>query len=925
MKEVESFLIYPPLANKKNLSYHLQNLRHGVLKMPDSSRKKPIIDSKFIYKSLNMEMSADQENRTFSSINMAMDAKKDGVAVVMRRTDSDMSKKMIDILTKKYRNAKAAEKITDKQILDLAEEYELHELADYAIKKGARLLITKAQIKNYPCLIVPSENAALFSLAACYVKLFDTRIIQITGSFGKTSMWQLIYHVLTVNGKNVHRNALNGNDHRKVINAIFDLEYAHEFYVQETQEGPVSWVVEEASKMLKPEIGIITNIGATHLEHMQTKDNIARCMLKIQEGMPPNSLLILNGDDHLLKMEARNAKVPTVYYGTRYINADYLATNIQHPHDGVNFNITYGENKSQSRQVKMAMIGEHNAYNALAVFAACKKLGLTDDEIINGIESFKPEGIRQNLTTVNGRTLYLDCYNASIETMTATIKILSETALERKAGRRVAILGNINELGSQNEMGHKQVGYAVLQSNIDILICYGRNAAFIAEIAQENPDIKIFKTEDFDHLIALIREETKPGDFILVKASRGAYMEVAVDAALGTYFGFDAEEGYKSSTNVMIGDFEVNINTHLTTITGYVGTDSHVNIPYKLNGNVVFGIGKEAFVNNNSIKAVMIPQKAKVIGERAFCGCTKLHKVVVPNSVTNIGSDAFANSPCVIYGRPGSFAESYANENSIAFMHDVEQTIADVVFKPVNVEGINDSGELVLINHQYSIENIPEKSKLTQAELFVSVVQNDTVFANKQVLKMAKQMLNTAKRESVGVFYAVAGYRSIEEQQMLHEQNAKDGTTAKPWHSEHHTGLALDIFSSNDMVKSNGIARENTPQFKWLADNAHRFGFILRYPVNKQDITGVPYEPWHFRYVGRVHAYYMWQNELVLEEYISLLKAHGQMIVNIYGSEHYVFYQVLENDFIRLPQNGEYDVSNDNTGGCIITVDAATL
>lgn len=870
-----------------------------------------------------MEMPVDQENKVFSSVNMAMDAKKDGVAIVMRRNDTSGTIMTVDILKRKYNNPNS--KVTEQQIIEIALKSELERLADEAMESGASLLISKEQIKDYPCLLVPDVKIAFFKLAVSYVGLFNIKKIQITGSYGKTSMWQLITHVLVVSGKNVHKNALNFNDHRGVINAIFKLEHDHEYYIQETQEGPIPWVVELASMILKPDIGIITNIGATHLSHMQTKDRIARCALKIEGGMPADGLLILNGDDYLIKREARIAKVPIVYYGTRYINVDYLATNIQQSYDGISFDISYGEDKTETRRVKMATIGEHNAYNALAVFATCKKLGLTEDEIINGIESFKSEGIRQNLTNVNGRTLYLDCYNASIETMIATIKIISEITLKEDTGRRVAILGNINELAGQNEVGHKQVGYAALQSDIDILICYGYSAALIGEIAQENPNIQVFTTEDYDYLIQLIREETRPGDFILVKASRGSYMENAVDIALGTYFGFDAEESTKSNEIVTIGDFLVNVNANRTTITGYAGSGGEIHIPHKLNDNILFGISKEAFANNHSITHVVIPKTLKVIGEHAFCGCANLTKVQVPVSVVNIGEGAFADSPCVIWGKPGSFAESYAYENSIEFAKDIEYTIADIAFKSVNIDDVNDLCVLELINTWHKIKSVPEKSKFVKAEYFTTVVKNDIVVAHKQVMQMAKNMLDAAKKGSVDKFYVIAGYRNLEEQGQLYEQNPKDGTTAQPWHSEHHSGLALDIFPSSMAVKSDEIVKDSTPQFKWLADNAHRFGFILRYPEGKENITGVPYEAWHFRYVGRVHAYYMWQNNLVFEEYIGLLKERKQITVDIYGTQYYVFYQMLENGFIQVPQGIEYDVSSDNTGGYIITADPITF
>lgn len=166
----------------------------------------------------------------------------------------------------------------------------------------------------------------------------------------------------------------------------------------------------------------------------------------------------------------------------------------------------------------------------------------------------------------------------------------------------------------------------------------------------------------------------------------------------------------------------------------------------------------------------------------------------------------------------------------------------------------------------------------------------------------------------IGTLFIASGYRCYYEQSVLYA-NAPNPEYVKPaGHSEHQLGLAVDILSGDNYYSMRG-----TEEARWLRENAPRFGLILRYPEHKQDITGVPYEPWHFRYVGRVHAWYMGEHDFVLEEYIEYLRDSGVVQTEFDGRNYYIYYQLPQNGMVFFPEHLSFMISSTNTGGFIVT------
>ena len=231
----------------------------------------------------------------------------------------------------------------------------------------------------------------------------------------------------------------------------------------------------------------------------------------------------------------------------------------------------------------------------------------------------------------------------------------------------------------------------------------------------------------------------------------------------------------------------------------------------------------------------------------------------------------------------------------------------------VRVSDIDDTGFLELVNAQEPITD-GSGGVIVAAWPTVPVGSRD-VTLNKTALAAAARMFSAADSEHAGSFYISSGYRGYAEQERTYEEMADKSYVQPAGHSEHETGLAADIMAKGVSQSDMGVSAEG----QWLAENAWKYGFILRYPMDKTQATGISYEPWHFRYVGQPHAWYCAKNGLCYEEYISFLKSRGGYTATLDGKTYSVLYETPENGIIYVPEGRNYSVSDDNTGGYIIT------
>ena len=233
---------------------------------------------------------------------------------------------------------------------------------------------------------------------------------------------------------------------------------------------------------------------------------------------------------------------------------------------------------------------------------------------------------------------------------------------------------------------------------------------------------------------------------------------------------------------------------------------------------------------------------------------------------------------------------------------------------PVRLADIRDTHLLELVNLDYPVPDEPDEDLVVPAFHVVPLATADITLRG-EALEAVKAMFAGAQEAGFDDLFVSSGYRTADKQKQLYDAAADKSYVQPPGHSEHQLGLAVDIMANG--IGQAGMA--SSPEGQWLAQNAWRYGFLLRYPADKAGVTGISYEPWHFRYVGQPHARYCYEHGLCFEEYIQFLRDSGGYTLTLDGETYSVFYETPQNGIIDLPADGVFNISDDNTGGYIVT------
>ena len=363
-------------------------------------------------------------------------------------------------------------------------------------------------------ILVESTLVALKGIAAYYRSLFSIPFIGVTGSVGKTSTKEFISSVLSQRYR-VHKTAGNFNNELGVPLTLFGLEESHEAAVIEMGISGFGEMTRLA-KMVRPDISVITNIGCCHLENLGDRDGVLKAKTEMFTYLNENGTIILCHDDDKLRTITDHNGIKPIFYGTG--EDDFRAEAITEKGlDGTDCTLIHGDTRIS---VTIPTMGRHNVLNALCAMAVGTQLGLTPDEIKRGIESFENVGSRNRVIKTENYTVIDDCYNANPTSTKAGLDTLSKLG-----GRRVAVLGDMKELGTNELMLHKEVGVYAKEAGIDRLIAVGPLSKATAEGFGE--DAVYF--EDVDGCIAEIQSLLQKGDTILVKASHSMHFERIVE------------------------------------------------------------------------------------------------------------------------------------------------------------------------------------------------------------------------------------------------------------------------------------------------------------------------------------------------------------------------------------------------------------
>ena len=383
--------------------------------------------------------------------------------------------------------------------------------------------------KQFCAVIVEDTIKSIGSLAAFYRTLTNAKFVAITGSVGKTTTKEFIYAVASAAFK-THKTQGNYNNELGMPLTLLSIEPDVEVVVLEMGMSNLG-EIEYMTKIAKPDIAIVTNIGSSHLESLGTRENICRAKMEIRLGLPEDGILLLNADEPLLFNQyetlEKKPKLMSVYNRC----GDYRALNIRQKVDGIVYDLIY-DNKAVTN-VEIPALGKHNVYNSLTAYAVGVILGMSDEQIRRGLRSFVGADMRQKIYEVGGITIIDDCYNASPESMRAAIDVLVSIA-SKKGARPAALLGDMLELGEYSRLMHDQLGQYAAQMQVQKLFCYGMMADIVAEAAikkgvrADNVYVAL-DTRDAQVMADMVLTALHPGDVLLVKASRAVQAERIIE------------------------------------------------------------------------------------------------------------------------------------------------------------------------------------------------------------------------------------------------------------------------------------------------------------------------------------------------------------------------------------------------------------
>lgn len=391
-----------------------------------------------------------------------------------------------------------------------------------ALKKGASIAIVDEVIGDIEELqglgtVVKVKNTydALLDLAHYYRNKLGLKIIGVTGSTGKTSTKDLVAAFLSDKYK-VFKTKGNFNNEVGLPLMVFQLDSTYDVAVLELGMSDLG-EIHKLAKCSRPDIGLITNIGLSHLENLKTRENILKAKMEITDFFTKDNVLIVNGEDEYLpKVTSDTYKLIKTGYEKDF---SYVAKDIELTDKDTSFTLETNEGEYR---FTLPMVGAHNVLNALLGIAAGRELGVSYEEMEKGLVNLEATSMRLEFIEKEGFTIINDCYNASPDSMKAALDVLKNS----KGKRKIAILGNMNELGDEGKNAHIEVGnYA--QSRADILISTGEEKENY-KIGFDGENAKLYNTKE--ELIDDLKNIIQKDDVIIVKASRGVMFEEIVRA-----------------------------------------------------------------------------------------------------------------------------------------------------------------------------------------------------------------------------------------------------------------------------------------------------------------------------------------------------------------------------------------------------------
>ena len=403
------------------------------------------------------------------------------------------------------------------------DNFDGHDYVPQALERGAvaALVATGKPVHadSHKLLVVEDTLRALQSLGAAARRLWGKPLLGVTGSAGKTTTKELLAHLLMTRYR-VLKSSGNLNNHIGLPLQLLKLEPEHDVAVVEMGMNHAG-EIRALGTLAHHDLAIVTTVAPVHLEFFNSLADIARAKYEIIETLHPGGVAVLNADDDYVCQFSRDFKGKVVTFGIRR-SADVSAHNVQlNGADGSTFDLVIG---SVSEQVRLPLVGEHNIYNALAATAAALERGVSPSQAAVALGTVQPADKRGQVLEMGGATIINDCYNSNPKALNAMI----DTLASMKAQRRILIAGEMLELGPTGEKLHRENGKHAGEKKIDLVIGVRGLARALAEgAASAGSQARYVETpEEAGEWLA---RELRPGDAVLLKASRGVKLEKALE------------------------------------------------------------------------------------------------------------------------------------------------------------------------------------------------------------------------------------------------------------------------------------------------------------------------------------------------------------------------------------------------------------
>ena len=393
-----------------------------------------------------------------------------------------------------------------------------HDFVPQALEKGAAAVLCEHCDGDYPAIVVEDVRIALGKIANGERRRIGMKVVGVTGSVGKSTTKEMISAVL----ESSFRTAKTPANHNNDIGMPMGILAMPEDTQVAVLEMGMNHFREMAylSEIGEPDLAVIVNIGTMHIEHLGSQEGILKAKLEILEGMAENAPVLLNGDDKYLST-ALCGKHPVTYFGL----GENCAVRGVEPVIGTGTTAFRVRAEGQELTIELPVEGEHFVCDALAAVAVGLDLGVAPTKIQESLSVFRNMAGRQEIYERNGYTIISDCYNAGPESMAAALKVLG-----RQPGRKIAVLGDMLELGSCTQAEHYKVGRLAAEQ-ADRVLAYGPNGGRVQKGAltggMTGGAARSFT--DRDQLVVELKRLARPGDVILFKGSRGMHMELALE------------------------------------------------------------------------------------------------------------------------------------------------------------------------------------------------------------------------------------------------------------------------------------------------------------------------------------------------------------------------------------------------------------